>query len=297
MSASALKSSEGTLPFIVDGETHQTWYKVVGDLQNRTRPPLVVLHGGPGLSHDYLAPIGDLATTASTPVIFYDQIGIGRSSHLPEKPNSFWTIDLFLDELTSLVEALGIQDAFELLGHSWGGHLAVEFAIRRQHPGLRHLILSNTHASQALHGENMQRLLEPFSLEDKQALQVGPDDPHFIVAMKHILERHGCLVQPIPKEVEYSMELGIPGKGDTTVYNAMYTGEYKTWDVRDKLHQVLVPTLVINGRADYMQDIVCAPFFERIPKVKWITLEKSSHMPFWEERERYMEIVDHFLRL
>lgn len=74
-------------------------------------------------------------------------------------------------------------------------------------------------------------------------------------------------------------------------------GEYADWDVIDKLHTVEVPALILNGRADYMQDFVNAPFFTHIPRVKWITFEKSSHMPFWEERERYMQVVQNFLDL
>ncbi|KAH9921649.1 uncharacterized protein B0H18DRAFT_1121340 [Fomitopsis serialis] len=69
------------------------------------------------------------------------------------------------------------------------------------------------------------------------------------------------------------------------------------WTAIDRLHKVRVSTLVINGRMDMAQDFVVAPFFEKINKVKWITFEKSSHCPFWEERERYMNILDEFLKL
>lgn len=67
------------------------------------------------------------------------------------------------------------------------------------------------------------------------------------------------------------------------------------WTVIDRLNQFRVPAFVINGRADQAQDFVVAPFFQHIPKAKWVTFEKSSHMPFWEERERYMQLVGEFL--
>ena len=71
------------------------------------------------MAHDYLTPIGDLQT--SRPVIFYDQFGNNRSTHLPNKPKSFWTIDLFVDELVNLTNHLGISSRFDILGHPWGG--------------------------------------------------------------------------------------------------------------------------------------------------------------------------------
>lgn len=219
--ADATTATEGTIPFAVEGETYQIWYKLVGNINKSSHRPLVILHGGPGLSHDYHLPIGDLAN-ASMPVIFYDQLGIGRSTHLPEKPTSFWTFDLFIDELINLVTALGVQDAFDVLGHSWGGYLALEFVIRRQHPGLRRLILTNRSPSTRLYHESERSLAEEFSQEEKDALAAGPDaGEKFMEATTRLLKLHGCLVDPLPEELKYSMSLGVPGSGDTTVFNAM----------------------------------------------------------------------------
>ncbi len=102
---------------------------------------LIDIHS-PGLSHDYLLPLSDLATKFSIPVVFYDQIGNSRSTHLPSKPPSFWTIDLFIAELVNLLEHFHIQEGFDFLGHSWGGILGLEFEVRRQSEGLRHLVLT-----------------------------------------------------------------------------------------------------------------------------------------------------------
>lgn len=76
-----------------------------------------------------------------------------------------------------------------------------------------------------------------------------------------------------------------------------FGGEISNWSIIDRLHLVRVPTLVINGRADISQDFVVEPFFKKIQKVKWVTFEKSSHLPMWEERERYMKLVGEFLAL
>lgn len=112
-------SIQGVVPFTVDGKTYQTWYSVFGDLKSGGTP-LVALHGGPGLTHDYLLPISDLAASGQA-VIFYDQLGNGHSSHLPDVPESFWTIELFINELQNLLLHFEIDKDFALLGHSWGG--------------------------------------------------------------------------------------------------------------------------------------------------------------------------------
>lgn len=71
----------------------------------------------------------------------------------------------------------------------------------------------------------------------------------------------------------------------------------RNWSIIDRLNLVRVPTLLINGRKDISQDFVVAPFFQNISDVKWITFEHSSHLPFWEERDRYAQVVSHFLGL
>jgi len=148
----APKVTEGEAEFHVAaaGKPCKTWYKVVGDLGSKQRP-LVTLHGGPGGSHEYLLVLTALASTHGIPVIFYDQIGSGRSTHLPEKKGDggFWIEQLFCDELDNLVRHLGIQDDFDILGHSWGGMLGARYAIS-QPKGLNKLIISDSPASMEL---------------------------------------------------------------------------------------------------------------------------------------------------
>ncbi len=118
-------TSEGTVPF---GE-YRTWYRVTGDLAAGP-VPLVAMHGGPGCTHDYLLRLAALADTGRA-VVHYDQLGNGRSTHLPDAPADFWTPSLFVAELDNLLDALGIADRYALLGQSWGGMLAAEHAVRR----------------------------------------------------------------------------------------------------------------------------------------------------------------------
>src|ERR1700760_1285088 len=100
-----------------------TWYKVVGNLKSGVTP-LIAVHGGPGLSHDYLLCLSDIYSRFGVPVIFYDQVGTGLSTHLPEKngDQTFWTVDLFIDELVNLAKSLSLdKTGYDVLGHSWGG--------------------------------------------------------------------------------------------------------------------------------------------------------------------------------
>jgi proline-specific peptidase len=115
-----MSESRGKVDFHVGNEMYQAWFRVFGDINSGIRP-LVVLHGGPGLSHHYVLPFKELHTRFNIPVIFYDQIGIGESSHLKDVPKEFWTLDLFMDELDNVLEHLGIRANVDLTGHSWGG--------------------------------------------------------------------------------------------------------------------------------------------------------------------------------
>lgn len=157
---SVVQITEGEAPFHVHtaGKPCKTWYKVLGDLKHPHRLPLVVVHGGPGLQHDYLLPLADLTSQYSIPAVFYDQLGGGRSTHLPEKngDTSFWTEDLFMDELQNLLEHLGIHE-FDALGHSWGGMLLSRLAVTRPR-GLKKLVLASAPSDMHLWATNVDTL-------------------------------------------------------------------------------------------------------------------------------------------
>ena len=136
-------SAKGTVPF----GPYKTWYRVTGDRRNG-RPAVVVVHGGPGSTHDYLTSLAGLAGSG-WPVVHYDQIGNGGSTHLPERGADFWTVQLFLDELDNLLRQLDIQNNYILYGQSWGGMLAAKHAAARP-AGLRGLVIANSPASYPL---------------------------------------------------------------------------------------------------------------------------------------------------
>jgi L-proline amide hydrolase len=114
MSAIPEPSRTGTVEF--DG--HRTWYRVTGELDPESpRAPLLVVHGGPGAAHDYCLAMTSLAGDDRA-VVHYDQLGCGRSTHLPDADPGYWTVGLFVRELRTVVDALGIGDRFHLLGRT-----------------------------------------------------------------------------------------------------------------------------------------------------------------------------------
>ncbi|MCJ1392826.1 hypothetical protein MMC18_005697 [Xylographa bjoerkii] len=302
------KGNEGFLDFPVPtaGKACQTWYTTFGDYKPGTRA-LVVLHGGPGVPHDYLLPISDVASSYGIPVIMYDQLGCGNSTHLKDKygDGSFFNIQLFLDELDNLLEKLGIKDDYDILGHSWGGMLASEHAIR-QPKGLRKLIISCSPADMKTWVDVANKLRAELPEDVQETLKKHEADgttesEEYEAAVNVYYERHVCRVKPFPDDM---LRAFSKLKEDDTVSMTMngpseffITGTLKTWSNVDRLHNIKVPTLLLNGKYDEAQDECVEPYSKHIPDCKWVKFANSSHTPQWEERKEYMTVVGDFLRL
>ncbi|MDQ1041755.1 L-proline amide hydrolase [Streptomyces sp. V3I8] len=286
-------SAKGTAPF---GE-HQTWFRVTGDLHGG-RTPLVVVHGGPGSTHDYLLNLTALAQDGR-PVVHYDQIGNGGSTHLPDRGADFWTVDLFLDELDNLLRHLGIADDYLLFGQSWGGLLGVAHAARRP-AGLRGLVVANAPASYPLWLQEAKVLrdLLPPGVNDtllRHEAAGTTDSQEYFDAMRPYYERHVCRLTPWPRDFMASfMEV----YNDPTVYYTMngpnefhVIGTLRDWSVVEHCADVAVPTLVLTGGHDEATPATVRPFLDLIPDVRWEVLEESSHMPHLEEPERFLQVL------
>jgi L-proline amide hydrolase len=279
----------------------ETWYRVTGDLSS-DKTPLVVVHGGPGCTHDYVLSIASIADTGR-PVIHYDQLGNGRSTRLPDMKEDFWTVDLFLAELDNLLSVLGVKDRYFLLGQSWGGMLGAEHAIRRP-AGLKALIISNSPASMALWASEAKILRGDLPPEVEEALDrheaAGTtSDPEYLAAQKVYYDLHVCRVVPNPPEVQRTNDYM---EQDAHVYNVMNgpneffcIGTLRNWTVVDQVKMITAPTLLASGRFDEATPGTVQPFFDSIPDVRWEIFEHSSHMPFVEEPERYFSVVEAFL--
>ena len=120
----------------------ETWYRIVGDIKNG-KTPVVLAHGGPGAGHNYIIAIANLIAQSGRAAVLYDQIGCGNSTHLQSKPAEFWTPELFMEELQLLVEHLGINNKYALLGQSWGGMLGMQFATHQPN-GLKALVVCDS---------------------------------------------------------------------------------------------------------------------------------------------------------
>lgn len=290
-------SREGYAPF----RDYVTWYRVTGDPKSK-KPPVVLLHGGPGAAHDYLDRYKLLARDGRR-VIHYDQLGCGKSTLLPDKGADFWTPQLFVEELNSLIDFLGIRSAYHVLGQSWGGMLGAEFGITRP-KGLKSLIIANSPASMELWVSEANRLRAEMPEKIRSALdrheKAGTlTDPEYLWAAQAFYERHVCRVVPFPPEVKRSFDQIAR---NPTVYNTMngpneffVIGSLRTWSVIDKVHAIDVPTLLISGRHDEATPAVVQPFADNIKGARWVILEKSSHLPHVEETEKCMKTVTSFL--
>jgi L-proline amide hydrolase len=292
---------DATTAGVVEFGEWQTWYRVTGDLRSG-RAPLVAAHGGPGGTHDYLLTIADIAKSGR-PVIHYDQLGNGKSTHLRERGADFWTVDLFLDELENLLERLGIADAYHLLGQSWGGMLAAEHAVRRP-KGLRSLIISDSPASMPLWlaaAAELRAQLPPgvqAALTRHEEAQTT-DTPEYLTAMQVFYDRHVCRIVPPPEELARTFAAIAD---DQTVYFTMngpsefhVIGTLKTWSVIDRLDRIIAPTLLISGEYDEAAPSTVQPFADKIPDVRWHMFEDASHVPHIEQRDAYMKLVQRFI--
>ena len=232
-----------------------------------------MLHGGPGSAHDALEGLGALAEHGRR-VVFYDQLGSGESDR-PDDP-SLWTVETFLQQLQSVRDGLGLG-RIHLFGSSWGGMLALEYALT-QPDGLAGLVLNSTPTS------------APRWAEETARLAAGLDEQAF-------RRRHIIRLEPEPEVLERAR-----AKFGKQVYETMWgpneftvTGMLKDWDVTDRLGEIRVPTLITSGRHDECTPALVEPLHRGIAGSEWVIFEESAHMPYLEEPGRYLQVVAEFL--
>lgn len=290
--------SEGCL----DWDGGSTWYRVEGELGADESAPLVILHGGPGGAHDYLESVADLARLKGRPCILYDQIGCGRSQHLPDAPQEFWSVELFCRELDALLKHLGIDARYHVLGQSWGGMLGLEHALGHP-PGLRSLVIANALASMELWAIETNRLrgLLPPEVQGTLARheEAGTtDSPDYEQAVIVFYERHLCRI-PFPDGLKRTFAQLAE---DPTVYHTMngpsefhVIGTLRDWNITPRLGDVRVPVLVISGEHDEATPTVVRPLVEGLRHARWELIEGASHMTHLEQPEHFLELVEAFL--
>ena len=287
---------EGTIPF----KGYETWYQIIGEGEEPGKLPLLCLHGGPGAAHDYLQSLEAMAATGRR-VIFYDQIGCARSGIGVSKPD-MWTVDLFVEEVGAVREALGL-DRIHLLGQSWGGMLAMEYALT-QPKGVASMIVADSPASMVQWVSEANRLRAELPADVQAALikheAAGTyEDSEYLAAVQVFYDRHVCRVVPNPEYVTRSFQL----LGENPeVYHTMngpsefhVIGTLKHWDIVGRLPEITIPTLVISGRYDEATPLIAQTVTDGIPGAEWVIFEESSHMPHAEEPEKCMAVIGEFI--
>jgi proline-specific peptidase len=286
---------EGFVPF----SGHGVWYRIAGDQDAPGKVPLVCLHGGPGATHDYFAPLESIAETGRR-VVLYDQLGWGNSDHVHEP--QMWTVQLFIEELVEIRRALGLEKV-HILGHSWGGMLAMEYALM-QPAGLASLVLADTTASTPQWVAETARLVceLPFEVQEairKHESEGTTDSPEYEDACRLFSRRHGGgHIDPKPEWVKKAFEK----LEDNEVYLTMWgpsefcaTGTLKDWDITGRLGEIRVPALVIAGRHDEATPTLAETIHQRLPGSELVIFEQSAHFPHIEETERYLRVLQRFL--
>ena len=231
-------------------------------------------------------------------MIFYDQLGCGKSDR-PDKPQ-WWTVETFLEELDVVRTALGL-DRIHLLGQSWGGMLAMEYALT-QPAGIVSLVIASSPASMELWVSEANRLRAELPADVEAALErheaAGTfDDPEYQAAMKVFYDRHVCRIVPNPDGVQRAFEgLGFQ------VYMTMngpsefhVIGRLKHWDIRDRLGEIRIPALLTSGEFDELTPMQAAIVRDGIPGCEWELFAGCSHMPHVEEPALYLAKLDAFL--
>lgn len=268
------------------------------------RLKLLLLHGGPGLNHEYLEPLDEWLPELGVEYYHYDQLG-SYGSDQPDAPE-LWTIERFTDEVEQVRVALGLDDDnFVLFGHSWGGLLAIEYALA--HPGrLKGLIISSMMASSTAYNDYSRRVLlaqlDPAALAEIQALDDAgqTSDPRFEELLMEHFNVSYILRRP-PEEWPECIGRSV-SHGNPQIYGLFQgtselqiTGVLGQWDRTRDLSDITTPTLVIGGEYDTMDPKHLAWMAEQLPNGRHHNCRDGSHFCFVDDRDSYVGAVRTFL--
>lgn len=263
--------------------------------------PLVVVHGGPGMTHDYLLDLHVLSRDRM--VLFYDQIGNGRSQPVGKPAAQFMSLSTMLAELEALLRHLGLDRDYLLMGHSAGGCVALEHALQRPQ-GLRGLILADAFASGMMMQDGMRAWLDDLPtaisaplLADSSQPSYG-QDPEFSAALGEFFSRHVCRVAP-PEHLLRTLAAAsnLPEVQHKMMGKSLFdwTGELASWSVVERLEEIRIPVLAYGGRWDEAHPD-CLDFIGRsIPNCRSFTFNSSSHLPHIEETEACIALIEDFI--
>jgi proline iminopeptidase len=290
------------IPITTPHGTFNVWTRRFG---NNPKIKLLLLHGGPGCTHEYFEPCDSYLPQAGIEYYYYDQLG----SHYADQPDipELWDIPRFVDEVEQVRIALGLDSSnFFLLGHSWGGILALEYAFAHQ-KNLKGLIVSNMMASIPAYNEYAERVLmpqiDPKVLAQIKAFEAAKDyeNPRYMeLLMQHHYIYH-VLRMPLdqwPDSVErcfkhINQKVYIPMQGPSELGAS---GKLLHWDRTKDLGKITVPTLTIGAAHDTMDPAHMAWMATAVKNGRHLALPDGSHMAMFDDQQRYFAGLIDFLR-
>jgi len=290
------------IPITTTRGTFHVWTKRVG---NNPRIKVLLLHGGPGATHEYFEAFDSFLPAAGVEYYYYDQLGSFYSDQ-PDAPD-LWTIPRAVEEVEQVRQALGLdRQNFYLLGHSWGGILALEYALKYQQH-LKGLIISNMMASIPAYNEYATKVLMPTMdqkalAEIKQLEAAGKyTDPRYMELLipnhyvHHVLripaEQWPDPVNRAFKHLNNAVYIPMQGPSELGA-----SGKLVNWDRTGDLGKIAVPTLTIGGRYDTMDPAHMEMMSKAVRRGRYLYLPNGSHMSMYDDQQRYVTGLISFLR-
>ncbi|CDG83143.1 proline iminopeptidase [Janthinobacterium agaricidamnosum NBRC 102515 = DSM 9628] len=280
----------------VVGGKYKVWTKKIGSGPVK----VLLLHGGPGFTHEYLEAMESFLPQAGIEMYYYDQLGCGNSDQ-PDDP-SLWTLPRYLEEVEEVRRGLGLEN-FVLYGHSWGGILGIEYALHHQRH-LRGLVISNMAAGMQAYLKRtnaIKQQLPPALLAQLEALEAKEayDSPEYEkIMMEELYPKVICRIQPWPDAVGQTLR-----HANNKIYNQMQgkseflmTGNLKDWERWDRLHEIKVKTLTIGAKYDEMDPEDMQKMAKMMPNASSFICQNGSHLSMWDEQAFYFQHLLRFLK-
>lgn len=288
-----MKIEEGYMPF----RGFKTYYRIVGE-KTPGKAPLLLIHGGPGSSHNYFELIDDYAATGRQ-LIMYDQVGCGKSS-LPDD-ESIYVKETWGDELVALRKYLHL-DEIHMLGQSWGGMLEMYYLTHYDPQGIKSVMIDGSPASISLWTKEQHRLISYLDRVDQEAIAEAERTGDFtgvkyLAANDRYMERY-CWDDPTPASPE-PLRRATNGKRASLIAEGpnefTENGTISDFELTDELYKIHVPTLVTSGTDDLCTPLIAKSVVDHIPGAKWHLFANSRHLALLDQHDEFIQVLDQWL--
>lgn len=288
-SSSSLKNEEG----FIQVKGGRVWYQLIG---SGSKPPIVFLHGGPGIPHYYLKPLA--ALSVDRPVIFFDQLGCGRSDRITD--TSLMTIPTYVEQLAQVIQHFNLKE-FYLYGHSWGSMLGVDYY--QAHPnGIKGLLFSGPAFSIPRWKQDADTLLATLPEATRQIIHTNEannttDSPAYQQAVMAYYDRYLTRKKPMSADMDstfaqigQNIYLYMCGPSEFTL-----TGNLKNYEAIEAIRQIKVPTLLISGEFDEARPATVAYYESQIPGARHALIPGAGHLTMQDAPALELKAITNFL--